>query len=121
MRGMQELRVNGEWSVATGEWSSVSHSPLTSRHSPKPIRFLTALLTLSALPALACDVCQKNQPAPLRGITHGTGPQSAWDMPIIWGAVVIVGITLVLAVKMLVRPGERQAGHIKHRILHDGL
>lgn len=76
------------------------------------------LLTASALPALACDACQKNQPAPLRGITHGTGPQSAWDMPIIWGAVLIVGITLVLAVKMLVRPGERQPGHIKHSILH---
>jgi hypothetical protein len=76
------------------------------------------LLTASALPALACDACQKNQPAPLRGITHGTGPQSAWDMPIIWGAILIVGITLVLAVKMLVRPGERQPGHIKHSILH---
>ncbi|TXI80997.1 MAG: hypothetical protein E6Q44_05630 [Flavobacteriales bacterium] len=79
------------------------------------------LLLLTSIPALACDICQKNQPAPLRGITHGTGPQGAWDMPIIWCAVAIVGITLVLAVKMLVRPGERQADHIKQRILHDGL
>ncbi len=116
MKGMQALRVNGEWSLVNGGRPS-------SRHSPFTIRLLTASLPLlfTSIPALACDVCQKNQPAPLRGITHGTGPQSAWDMPIIWGAVVIVGITLVLAVKMLVRPGERQAGHIKHRILHDGL
>jgi len=115
MKGMQELRVNGEWSLVNGGRPSIRHSLFT-------IRLLTALIVLlPALPALACDVCQKNQPAPLRGITHGTGPQSAWDMPIIWCAVVIVGITLVLAVKMLVRPGERQAGHIKHRILHDGL
>ncbi len=84
-------------------------------------RTLSLLLLLTSLPALACDVCQKNQPAPLRGITHGTGPQSAWDMPIIWGAAIIVAITLVLAVKMLVRPGERSSSHIKHRILHDGL
>lgn len=41
-------------------------------------------------------------------------------MPIIWAAVAIVGITLVLAVKMLVRPGEHQSSHIKHRILDDG-
>lgn len=84
-------------------------------------RTLALSLLLTTLPALACDVCQKNQPAPLRGITHGTGPQSAWDMPIIWGAAIIVAITLVLAVKMLVRPGERSSSHIKHRILHDGL
>lgn len=84
-------------------------------------RTLALFFLLTSLPALACDICQKNQPAPLRGITHGTGPQSAWDMPIIWCAMAIVGVTLVLAVKMLVRPGERQAGHIKHRILHDGL
>ncbi len=83
-------------------------------------RTLPLYFLLTSIPALACDVCQKNQPAPLRGITHGTGPQAAWDMPIIWTAVAIVGITLVLAVKMLVRPGERHSSHIKHRILHDG-
>jgi hypothetical protein len=89
--------------------------------SSLPHLITSFLLLLTSIPALACDICQKNQPAPLRGITHGTGPQGAWDMPIIWCAVAIVGITLVLAVKMLVRPGERQADHIKQRILHDGL
>ncbi|MFT3884041.1 MAG: hypothetical protein QM724_01035 [Flavobacteriales bacterium] len=121
----------GEWSMANGEWKASLHSPTpiryspsTRRHSPRAIRRVstcTLLLLLTSIPAFACDACQKNQSAPLRGITHGTGPQSAWDMPIIWGAIAIVGITLVLAVKMLIRPGERQAGHIKHSILHDGL
>lgn len=123
MRGIQSLKANGEWELVNDRSSPIRRSPTPIHYPPFNIRLVTALLllTASSLPALACDVCQKNQPAPLRGITHGTGPQSAWDMPIIWGAVVIVGITLVLAVKMLVRPGERQAGHIKHRILHDGL
>lgn len=112
--------VNGEWRAAPHSPVRIPHSPTPIRHSPRSLTILTAFL-LTTLPALACDVCQKNQPAPLRGITHGTGPQGAWDMPIIWCAVAIVGITLVLAVKMLVRPGERQSGHIKHRILHDGL
>ena len=113
MRRMQELRVNGEWSVVNGGRPSI-------RYSPFSIRFLTALLTLSTLPASACDICQKNQPAPLRGITHGTGPEGGWDMLIIWGAVAIVAVTLVLALKMLVRPGEHAKDHIKYRILTDG-
>lgn len=112
MKGSEEVRKRGGGDLPRiGLFTSSLPRILTS----------SLLLLFTSIPALACDVCQKNQPAPLRGITHGTGPQSAWDMPIIWGAVVIVGITLVLAVKMLVRPGERQAGHIKHRILHDGL
>lgn len=106
--------------MVKGEWRAI-HSPSPIPHSPKASRLLIVVaLTLTTLPVLACDVCQKNQPAPLRGITHGTGPQAAWDMPIIWTAVAIVGITLVLAVKMLVRPGEHHSSHIKHRILHDG-
>jgi len=81
--------------------------------------FTLLLLLATALPALACDVCQKNQPAPLRGITHGTGPQSQWDMPIVWVSAIIVGITLLLAVRMLVRPGEHAPGHIKRMVLNE--
>lgn len=81
--------------------------------------FALLLLVAAALPTLACDVCQKNQPAPLRGITHGTGPQSQWDMPIVWISAIIVGITLVLAVRMLVRPGEQAPGHIKRMVLNE--
>ena len=80
---------------------------------------LTLLFTVASAAAWACDVCQKNQPAPLRGITHGTGPQSQWDLVIVWSAGIIVGITLFLALRMLLRPGEGHAGHIKRIILHD--
>ncbi len=79
---------------------------------------LTLLFTVASAAAWACDVCQKNQPTPLRGITHGTGPQSQWDLVIVWSAGIIVGITLVLALRMLLRPGEGHAGHIKRIILH---
>lgn len=67
--------------------------------------------------AWACEACEKQQPAMLRGITHGTGPQSAWDMPIIAVSAVIVLVTLVLAVKLLVWPRERNEDHIKRIIL----
>lgn len=82
-----------------------------------------ALLTLLALAgtitSMACDVCQKNQPESLRGITHGTGPQSQWDMPIVWAAAIIVTVTLALALRMLLKPGEGHSGHIKRIILND--
>ncbi|HRD53751.1 MAG TPA: hypothetical protein PKY96_14000 [Flavobacteriales bacterium] len=80
---------------------------------------LTLLFTAASAAGLACDVCQKNQPAPLRGITHGTGPQGQWDLVIVWGAGIIVGITLVLALRMLLWPGEGHTRHIKRIILHD--
>jgi hypothetical protein len=82
------------------------------------------LALLFALPMWACEACEKQQPKLLRGITHGTGPQSGYDMPIIYGSAVIVLITLVLAVKFLVKPNEGAADHIKRSILnsplHDG-
>lgn len=42
-------------------------------------------------------------------------------MPIIWVSAVIVLITLVLAVKFLVKPNERNADHIKRSILTNNL
>lgn len=80
---------------------------------------LTLLFITTGVAVWACDACQKNQPVPLRGITHGTGPQGQWDLVIVWGAGIIVTITLILALRMLLRPGEGQAGHIKRIILHD--
>jgi hypothetical protein len=84
-----------------------------------------ALFTLLfAIPACACELCEKQQPALLRGITHGTGPQNGWDMPIIYASGIVVLVTLVLAVKFLVKPNEGAADHIKRSILntplHDG-
>jgi len=82
------------------------------------ILFCTLLL---ALPTWACDACKNQQPKVLQGITHGTGPQSAWDMPIIVVSAIIVLITLYFAVKFLVRPNEGDADHIKRSILNNAV
>ncbi len=66
----------------------------------------------------ACDACQKQQPKVLQGISHGTGPQSDLDMPIIGVSAIIVLITLVFSVKYLVKPNEKNADHIKRTILN---
>jgi hypothetical protein len=69
--------------------------------------------------ALACSVCEKQQPKILRGITHGAGPQGRFDYIIIWIMVVITMATLYYSIKWLVRPGEKNGGHIKRFILNE--
>ncbi|MEO8733642.1 MAG: hypothetical protein ABI373_04870 [Flavobacteriales bacterium] len=86
--------------------------------------FTSVLALLFTMPMWACEACEKQQPKLLRGITHGTGPQSGFDMPIIYASAVVVLVTLILAVKFLVKPNEGAADHIKRSILnsplHDG-
>ena len=65
----------------------------------------------------ACELCVKEQPAVLQGISHGTGPGGYLDYIIIWTAALIVGITLVLSIKYLSHPERNFPDHIKHIIL----
>lgn len=68
--------------------------------------------------ALACDVCQAQQPPILRDLTHGSGPQGSFDFVIVIAASAIVLFTLIYAVKYLVFPGEGERKHIKRMILN---
>ena len=77
------------------------------------------LLVLFGAEAFACEVCEKNQPAPLKGITHGPGPSGSVDYLIAIVAVISVGISLFLAIKYLVRPKEGKPGHIKNIVLNE--
>lgn len=83
--------------------------------------FALLLALLAAIPAWACDVCENQQPKVLKGISHGTGPQSDWDMPIIVISAVIVLATLVFSVKFLVWPKENAKDHIKRTVLQNSL
>lgn len=67
---------------------------------------------------IACPVCERQQPKILRGIVHGQGPDSSWDYIIVWSVVVITLITLIFAVKWLLKPGEKNKTHIKYSILN---
>ncbi len=83
-------------------------------------RFFLLLLiigTWGLTPLIACELCESRQPALWRGITHGPGPEGNLDHIITWSAVVIVGITLFLSIKLLIRPKEDQAGHIKNMVV----
>lgn len=93
----------------------------TSRISQSVRVMLTGLLLLvfSAGKVFACEVCKKNQPEVLQDVSHGTGAQADLDYIIIWSAVIIVGITLFLSVKFLIRPNEGRKEHIKNIVVEN--
>ena len=75
--------------------------------------FLAGFMT-----AYSCPACKKQQPGILKGITHGSGPQSQWDYLIISAAIVVVLATLFFSMKYLLSPGEENKKHIKRIALN---
>jgi hypothetical protein len=83
------------------------------------IKTLAIVVVLVAnTPVLACEVCKKQQPKVLRGITHGAGPQSGWDYVVVWCMVIIAAVSLFYSIKWILRPGEGDSKHIKRSILN---
>ncbi|MCF2518372.1 hypothetical protein [Dyadobacter sp. CY351] len=80
--------------------------------------FLLIVFVLMGLLAAACPVCDQRQPKLLQGITHGSGPESNWDVVIVLIAAIIAILTLFFSAKMLIKPGERSGDHIKRLILN---
>ena len=84
----------------------------------KKIKLLFALW-ITSITTWACPMCGEAQPRLLRGITHGTGPESKWDYVIVWVTVAIVLFTLYYSVKWIIKPGEKSGSHIKRLILNN--
>ncbi len=82
-------------------------------------KFIISALLLFAiqLVAIACPVCERNQPKVLRGIVHGAGPESNWDYVSVAITAIIACFTLFYSIKWLVKPGEKNSNHIKYSIL----
>jgi hypothetical protein len=81
-------------------------------------RFIGTIISFLIYQSIdACPVCEKQQPKLLRGITHGTGPESNWDWLIVGVVTAVALLALFYSVRYLVRPGEKNSNHIKHSIL----
>lgn len=80
---------------------------------------LFVIILFTSLKSFACEVCEKNQPEPLKGITHGIGPTGTIDYVIITVAAVIVAITLFLSIKYLIKPKEGNPDHVKNIVLDE--
>lgn len=78
---------------------------------------LSLLYVASTSLAWACPVCERQQPKILRGIIHGSIPQSQWDYLIVALIAIITVATLFYSIKWLLKPGEKSKRHIKRTIL----
>jgi len=83
----------------------------------KTLLIFVFLVTVQILSA--CPVCEKQQPEITRGLTHGAGPQSNWDWLIIAIISILTILTFVFSLKYLIKPGEKNADHIKKSILNN--
>lgn len=82
------------------------------------VKYLISVLVIFiAQIAIACPVCEKQQPKITQGLTHGAGPQSNWDWVIIAIISLITVLTLIYSIKYLIKPGEKNNDHIKQSIL----
>ena len=85
----------------------------------KNIRNIAVLFSLFAINfAWACDACKLQQPEITRDFTHGGGPRGQFDWIIVAVIAVIAVYTLIFSVKYLVKPGEKEADHIKNSIFN---
>ncbi len=79
---------------------------------------LVGIFCVANIEALACEVCKKQQPKILRGVTHGAGPASDWDYVVVCGIAIIVVISLFYTIRWILHPGEKESDHIKRNVLH---
>jgi hypothetical protein len=77
---------------------------------------LSIMWILAGSASMACEICKKQQPKVLKGITHGVGPQSEWDYVIVGVTALIVVVSLFYSIKWIIRPGEGEKEHIKNSI-----
>jgi len=81
------------------------------------ILIIVALLISSV--SIACDLCKAKQPKGFENITHGQGPEGDLDYIIMFSAIVIVGYTLIMSIKYLVKPKEKSVDHIKNLVINE--
>lgn len=79
----------------------------------------TIIALLISATSMACDLCKTKQPKGFENITHGEGPEGNLDYIIMIIAVVIVGYTLIMSIKYLVKPNEKNVDHIKNLVLNE--
>ena len=82
-------------------------------------RVLIIFALLMSNAGYACEVCKAKQPKGFENLTHGEGPQGNIDYFIMYSAILIVGYTLIMSVKYLINPKEKNQRHIKNIVLNE--
>ncbi len=82
----------------------------------KNIAILVCLFVINF--AFACEACKLQQPKVTRDFTHGIGPRGDYDWIIVAVIAVITVLTFIYSMKFLLKPGEKDADHIKYSIFN---
>lgn len=77
------------------------------------------LWLISFVSLIACPVCDKRQPKGFAGITHGTGPEGAFDYWMLYGSIAVVTVTLLLFIRFMIRPETAAMRHLKQHGFSD--
>lgn len=80
---------------------------------------LTLTLLFLGFISYACPVCERNKTNALAKLGHGSGPDSNWDYIIVVVIGLIAVVTLIYSVMWIIKPGEKNADHIKYSILNN--
>lgn len=80
---------------------------------------ITLLLVTAKQIVFACEVCERNKPKILQGITHGSSPESKWDYVIVSVIGLVAILTLIYSIKYFVKPNENNTDHIKYSFLNE--
>ncbi len=84
----------------------------------KSNKFLIPIFLLWQTFAWACDACDLQQPKVTRGLTHGAGPESAWEWVAVGATLVITILTIYYFFKYLFRPESKRKINIKTNVLN---
>lgn len=84
----------------------------------KKVKMMLMLL-IATVGVHACPVCERNKAKFLQGITHGGGPDSKWDYLIVIAIGALALFTLFYSIKWIIRPGEKNADHIKYSLFNE--
>lgn len=82
-------------------------------------KILTLVVLLISAVSFACPLCESKQPKGFENITHGQGPEGDMDYIIMFTAIIIVGYTLIMSIKYLVKPKENDKSHIKNLVVDE--
>ncbi|MCY7356434.1 MAG: hypothetical protein LH609_03020 [Rudanella sp.] len=80
---------------------------------------ITGFFWLIATTLSACPLCDKRQPKGFAGITHGTGPEGAFDYWMLYGSIAVVVLTLLLFIRFMIRPDTIAMNHLKRHSFPD--
>jgi len=122
----RQIEIDKDFTIFFGPTYRIGRNrkqPLTISEKILPQKIRKTLLTITALfisaIVLACPVCEGNQPKGFENITHGQGPDGNIDYVIMFVAIIIVGYTLIMSIKYLVKPKENNKNHIKNLVVNE--